>query len=103
MRSNDCAIQVHFLEVGILGKFGEDSVPHAFAGPAAEAYVHAVPTPESSRQVTPWQPGAEDKQDGFHEQAVVGGTATWIRRLAWQNISNALPLVVTQHVSFFHA
>lgn len=103
VRSNDCAVQVHFLEVGVPGKFGEDSVPHIPAGPATEAYVHAVPTTESPWQVTPWHPGAEDKQDGFHKQAVVGGAATWIRGLAWQRVLNALPLVVTQHVSFFHA
>lgn len=93
--SDNRAVQVQFLEVGVFAEFLEDSVPNLALGPTAEALVHAIPRPEPLRQVTPGRAGPQNPQNGFNKEAVVGCPTPRVRGFARQHLCNAQPLVVS--------
>lgn len=96
------AVQVQLFKVRVLGQLVEDPVPHLLAGPAAESHVHAVPVPESPGQVTPRNPGAQNVQHTFYEEAVVGSRSSRILWLSREHLGDSLPLIIPQHVPSTH-
>lgn len=86
-------IQVRFLQ-GL-----KDLLPHALAGPAAEALVDGVPGAEALGKVPPGGAAAGNPEHGVDKLAVVSGCAPHIAGLAWEQRGKALPIIVTDFVA----
>src|SRR4051812_16862168 len=76
-----------------------NTLPNAGDGPAAEAALHLDPLPETLRQVTPRDPGPIAVKDSLDKQPIVPRRHTNRPLTAGQEVSDPLPLIVTQPVA----
>lgn len=86
------------LHIGVTTQRCRDPLPDPFLAPAREANERPVPMPKFLRQIAPGTAGAHDPQHRFDEAPIVLGRDSTVGRLAGQQLLNARPLVVAQHL-----
>src|ERR1700712_4068480 len=98
MSAHDGAVDHRIFVVSFSGEVLEHAFPNAGDGPAAEASLHLDPIPETLRQVTPRDPGPIAVKDSLDKQPIVPRRHPNRPRTARQEVSDPLPLIVTQPV-----
>src|SRR3954471_13609139 len=99
MSAHDGAVDQRIFVVSLSGEVLEHAVPNAGDGPAAEASLHLDPVPETLRQVTPGNPGQIAVKDSLDKQPIVPRCHTNRPLTARQEVSDPLPLILTQPVA----
>src|SRR6195952_565528 len=99
MSAHDGAVDHRIFVVSLSGEVLEHAFPNAGDGPAAEASLHLDPIPETLRQVTPRDPGPVAVKDSLDKQPIVPRRHTNRPLTARQEVSDPLPLIVTQPVA----
>jgi len=93
---NDRALFVVLIELD--GERGEQQLPDPGFRPVTEAVVHALPRPETLREITPWDSGLRTVEDGVDEGSVADpGLGTWAARV--EDGLDLGPLLVGQGVA----
>jgi hypothetical protein len=91
------AVDEDFLEVGIARKLSKYRMPHLRARPSGKAFIHAVPSSEIRRQITPRAASASNPQHRFDKLSIIRRRSTRIRGFAWQQLGNPRVLVIAEH------
>src|ERR1700710_3324074 len=99
MRAHDGAVDHRIVVASFSGEVLEHAFPNAGDGPAAEASLHLDPIPETLRQVTPGDPGPIALKDSLDKQPIFPRRHTNRPRTAGQEVSDPLPLILTQPVA----
>src|SRR3954468_16597573 len=99
MSAHDGAVDQRIFVVRLSGEVLEHALPNAGDGPAAEASLHLDPNPETLRQVTPGNPGPIAVEHSLDKQPIVPRRHTNRPLTARQEVSDPLPLIVTQPVA----
>jgi len=94
--SHNGAVDEDLLEVGIARKRSKYGMPHLRARPSGKAFIHAVPSSEISRQITPWAAGASNPQHRFDKLSMSAAVrpasvalpgSSWAIRAYWSSLS----------------
>ena len=88
-------IDHHPLQVWLLQRI-KDAFPNAVLCSSVVALEDGVPVARVLRQVAPWGTSARDPEHGAPKEAIVGGGATGIGRLAGKRWLDALLMVVSK-------
>ena len=96
MGTNNSGIDEQLFHVGIATQFIGHALPDAAVTPTGKANVGAVPVAELTRQIPPGAAGTQHPKNRFDEEAVIFGSAARITGLAWQEVFNTRPLVISQ-------
>jgi hypothetical protein len=97
VRPHNGAVDEDLLEVGIARKLNKYGMPYLRARPSGEAFIHAVPSSQISRQITPWAAGASNPQHRLDKLSIVRRCSTRIRGFARQQLGNPRVLVIAEH------
>jgi hypothetical protein len=95
MSAHNRAVDLGIFVIGIPGQDIENPLPYAPLGPAAKARMHALPLPKSLWQIAPGNANAVPVQHRFHKQPVILGRHPHCFYTSWQQILDALPLVIS--------
>ena len=96
--TNDGRVDEQMLQIGFAAQSRRKPFPDTLLAPAREANEGPVPMPQFLREIAPRTARAHDPQHRFDETPIVLGRNTTVGRLAGQELFNALPLVVAQHL-----
>ena len=96
---HDGRVNEQLFHVGIGAQYVGHALPDAAVAPAGEANVRAMPVAQFARQVSPRTAGAQYPENRLDEKTVVFRRAARIAGLARQEVFNARPLVISQHLS----
>ena len=91
-------IDHHPLQIRLLQRI-KDAFLNAVLGPSVVALEDRVPVAKALGQVAPGGTSARNPEHGVDKEAIVGGGATGIGRLAWKERRDVLPLVVTNGIA----
>jgi hypothetical protein len=97
--AHDCVVDHRLFIIGIRGGTLQDPLPHTGFGPVAEPGMYTLPITEAFRKIPPWYPGAIAIQHGLDEKPVVHRRHAHPSLAARQEVSDTIPLIVTQGIA----
>ena len=98
VRPDDGAVDHGIFVVSLASQALENPFPHPGFRPATEPSVGVFPVTESFRQITPGNSRTVAIEHRFDESAIVLGSDTDMAGSPWQQVLDALPLVIAQSV-----
>lgn len=96
--ANNGGVDEQMFHIGVAAQGIGHALPDTGFAPVREPHIRTMPVSQFCRQIAPRAAGAHAPQYGLDEPPVVFGRAAGIAGLARQQVFNAFPLVIAQHL-----